>query len=129
MNRKTAPAAILLLSFANCVMLCRLQAGATESEQVYYGEVLDKSKDTITINVNPCGDKKKPQTISPYEILSSQETSCNDGRKYVKVAVREQKSVDSDGDNKRSPTEPDKKKEKPPREPSVDSPNSARLAL
>ena len=123
MNRKTVPAAILLLYVANCVWLSGLQAGAAGSEQVYYGKVVEKSKDTITINVAPCGDKKKPQTISPYEILSSQETSCSDGRKYIKVAVREQKNPNVDKNKKHSPTEPDKKKGQQGDESRSDSPN------
>jgi len=126
MNRKTAPAAILLLLYvANCVWLRALQAGAAGSEQVYYGKVVEKSKDTVTINVTPCGDKEKPQTISPYEILSSQETSCSDGRKYIKVAVREQKSPDPNVDKKKKqpPTDPEKKRGQQGDEPPSDSPN------
>src|SRR5882724_2397618 len=113
MNRKIVPAGILLLfCVANCVYLCAQQAGAEGSERVYYGEVVKKSEDTITINVTPCGDNKKPQTISPYEILNSEDASCNDGRNYIRVAVREQRHPDPNSDEKKKPSSkvPDKKK-------------------
>lgn len=131
MNTKAVLAAILLICLANRFMAYELQAGATETEKVYYGEVVEKNREAITLNVTPCGDRKTLQTISPYEELSSQDMTCGDGRSYVKVAVRERVAPDNDPDknNKRPPTEPNKKKEKPPDEPPPGSSDRAASTL
>jgi hypothetical protein len=118
-------AAALLISFANHYWMYEFQSGGTESEKVYYGEVVDKKGEEVTLNVTPCESKKTPQTISPYEILSSQETSCgDDGRKYLKVAVRERKAKPP---KPPKPPDPPSSPEKPskPDKPANDTPQDS----
>jgi hypothetical protein len=139
MSVKTRVTMILLICFTSGFRTYGFQGGGSEAEveKVYYGEVVEKSSEAITLNVTPCENKKSLQRVSPYEVVGSQETSCSGGKSYVRVAVqaREGKPIkpgpkppsnpDTDKDKKQPQTPPDKKGDKPADHPPSDSPNQA----
>jgi len=60
----------------------------------FSGEVISEDQDTVTLDTNPCGEKKSV-TVSPYKKKGSAvAVSCPNGKKYTKVTV--EKLVASD---------------------------------
>lgn len=80
-------------------------------KDVVVGEVVSKTEDSITLNVHPCG-KKELLTISPYKQVSSDNATCADGKKYIKVTVEQTSNETKDADKGASDKKSDKKHDK-----------------
>ena len=84
-----------------------LASGEKPGRDVAVGEVVSQTDDSVTLNVHPCG-KKELHTISPYRQVSSEDATCSDGKKYIRVTVEQ-----TGDDTKDAGKEPhDKKKDK-----------------
>lgn len=64
----------------------------------FSGEMISESKDAVTLDLNPCGEKK-PVTVSPYKKKSnSVDASCPNGKRYTKIIVEKLPSKSKSGD-------------------------------
>lgn len=67
---------------------------AKEDTKEFSGKIISESKDTITLDLTPCGTKTL-KVISPYEKKGSAvDASCPNGEKYSKSTVVEHSSND-----------------------------------
>ena len=84
------------------------------SGQITSGAVITQTKDSVTLNIEPCG-KERRHTVSPYKIISSREVTCPNGRKtYTKITVEETGPSPSDGPDSGA-TSPSGPKPNPPK--------------
>jgi hypothetical protein len=68
------------------VMVRELPPTTTSAAGEFSGEVISEDQGSITLDVNPCGEKKS-MTISSYKKKGSVPASCSNGKKYAKVTV------------------------------------------
>lgn len=79
------------------VTVVESEAGVIAARE-FSGKVVSESKDTITLDLTPCGAKTL-KVISPYEKKGSAvDASCPNGDKYSKITVAERSPNDKERD-------------------------------